>query len=87
MSDPIKYPELKYPWQKLVFEVFVEFDAALSGDKTKAAEYALLTRLRDPTPPDTDERTALNDALRALRVLFPHEVKSKPELSDEEVSE
>lgn len=87
MSDPIKYPELKYPWQKLVFDVFVEFDAESLPAKVQAAERALLDRLRDPTAKDRDERDALNDALRALRVLFPHEVKSKQELSDKEVSE
>jgi hypothetical protein len=84
MSDPNAYPELKYPWQKLVFDVFVEFNADRLNDKVKVAECALLARLRDHTPPDKDEYDALNDALRALRVLFPHIVKSKQERSDEE---
>jgi len=79
MSDPIKYPELKYPWQKLVFDVFVEFDSENLPAKVQAAERALLDRLRDPTAKDRDERDALNDALRALRVLFPHAMKSKEE--------
>lgn len=83
MSEP-EYPELKYPWQKLVFDVFVELRPERLADKVSVAERALLARLRDPVPPDKDERIALNDALRALRVLFPHAAKNKQETSDGE---
>jgi hypothetical protein len=62
---------LKYPWQQFVLDALTEFRPDGLPAKINAAERAISARLRDPNAPDVEESTALRDALRSLRVLFP----------------
>jgi len=71
------YPDLEYPWQELVLDVFMEFERL--SLKIDRAERAISRRLRETEEPalGAEERTALYDALRALRVMSPQ--KSEPQ--------
>ena len=71
MPDNKPQPEVKYPWQQLVLDAFLEFRPDALPLKINAAERAIAARLREPNLPDLEEATALRDALRSLRVLFP----------------
>ena len=71
MLDVYGYPELRYSWQKAVFDVFTEFDPDSLPDRVKTAERAIAARLKQNGSPDPDERSAISDALRALKVLLP----------------
>ncbi|PYU23798.1 MAG: hypothetical protein DMG30_10665 [Acidobacteria bacterium] len=72
MSDGIKYP-----WQQPVLDAFLAPSNSLPL-KISIAEGAIAARLTDPQQTDLTERIALNDALRALRVLL-EETKRRPE--------
>lgn len=61
--------KLKYPWQQAVADAFQAPVDSLAV-KIDVAEKTISARLRDPSPTDHEERLALNDALRALRVLM-----------------
>lgn len=61
----------KYSWQQFVLDAFTEFRPELLPLKVNAAERAISARLCEPNPPDTEESTAIRDALRSLRLLFP----------------
>jgi hypothetical protein len=65
------YPVLEYPWQQLVLDAFMELE--LLSLKIDRAERAISKRLRETETPalGAEERTALYDALRALRVMSP----------------
>lgn len=63
------YPDLKYPWQQLILDAYLEFDPVRLPLKVNQAERAISKRLREPHA--VQEQTALYDALRALRVLSP----------------
>jgi hypothetical protein len=71
MAETNKSPNLKYSWQKDVFEVFQECKPEDLPGKVRLAECAIAMRLCDPSPPSQDERDALNDALKALQVFYP----------------
>lgn len=76
-SDPCPmYPNFNYPWQRLVFDAFVELDPVSLRSKVNKAERALRKRLRNPHP-TLHERTALHDALREMQVLFPQNSKQQ----------
>jgi hypothetical protein len=74
-------------WQKPYQEALLEFDPEKLKDKVIAAENAIFLRFQELAGVNgqaTDERVALNDALRALRILqvdrldypkFPNEKK------------
>jgi len=47
----------------------MEFRAEFLADKITAAEQAISARLSDPTPTNDEERLALEDSLKSLRVL------------------
>jgi hypothetical protein len=64
-------PELKYPWQQFVMDAFMELQPDSLPAKINAAERAISARLCEPNTPDIEESTALRDAPRSLRVLFP----------------
>jgi hypothetical protein len=68
---PEQGPAVKYPWQQLVLDAFVELRPESLPAKINAAERAISARLCEPNTPDMEESTALRDALRSLRVLFP----------------
>jgi DNA-binding NarL/FixJ family response regulator len=59
----------KHPWQQTVVEAFQSRRDSLSA-KINVAERAIATRLRDADQPDAEERLALKDALRSLKVLL-----------------
>jgi len=65
------HPDLEYAWQQLLLNAFMEFNPVNLKSEANKAERAIRERLSDPTP-TLRERTALYDALRALRVLSPH---------------
>jgi hypothetical protein len=79
MLDTNEYPELKYPWQRAVLDVFREFDPDGLPAKINIAEHAIADRLGDGTTPDESEYTAIGDAQRALQFLFPKRVEHKQE--------
>ncbi len=68
---PEQEAEVKYPWQQFVMDAFVELRPESLPAKINAAERAISARLCEPNTPDIEERIALRDALRSLRVLFP----------------
>jgi hypothetical protein len=72
MKDPRdeSNPEIKYPWQQAVFDAFVEFRPEVLPMKVNAAQRAVAAGLTDLDPLEIDERIALQDALRSLRVLI-----------------
>jgi len=72
MSD-----EIRYSWQQSVLDAFLAPRDFLPP-KVNIAEQAIAARLTDPQQTDLTERIALNDALRALRVLL-QEAKRRPE--------
>lgn len=76
MSD-----EIKFPWQQFVLDAFLAPQNSLPA-KINIAEKAIAARLKDEQQPDLDERIALKDALRALRVLLG-EAKPKPSRPDD----
>jgi hypothetical protein len=61
---------LRYPWQHLAAEAFTESNASLLPKRINAAERAISARLLDPTATEKHERTALREALAALRKLI-----------------
>jgi hypothetical protein len=65
-------PTLKYPWQQLVLDAFMEPHAENSLHKIDLAERAISTRLLDPAPCELDERLAVGESLLALRRLLAH---------------
>ena len=70
MPEHEPQPAVKYPWQQLVLDAFMEVRPESLPAKINAAERAISARLCDPNAPDLQESTALRDALRSLRVLF-----------------
>jgi hypothetical protein len=61
--------KLNYPWQQAVVDAFqAPLDSLVV--KINVADKTISARVRDPNPTDHEERIALNDALRALRVLM-----------------
>lgn len=77
MSETNKYPTIRYPWQRPVLDVFREFEPESLPAKIYIAERAIADRLRNGTPPDEFELTAIEDAHRALHLLFPGRVDRK----------
>lgn len=79
MPDEAKYAELKYPWRRFVVDAFMELRHERLLLKINAAERAVSARLCDPTPADNEERFALKDALRRLRILMSEQEKKRNE--------
>jgi hypothetical protein len=73
---------LKYPWQRLVVEAFLERRPDRLPRKVSIAERGLSTRLLDPEPFDADERIAIGEALLALRRLIRELVDPTAEKED-----
>jgi hypothetical protein len=73
------YPDLKYPWQQLILDAYLEFDPVRLLLKVNQAERSISKRLREPQEPAPafEEQTALYDALRALRVLSPDKAEQQ----------
>jgi hypothetical protein len=61
--------EIEYPWQRAVLDAFLVPHDALPT-KINAAQKAISARLIEPQQPDFIERIAIDDALRALKVLL-----------------
>jgi hypothetical protein len=70
MPDRSAVPQMKYPWQKAVFEALVEYDFEKVPPKIGAAERAISERLVEG-PGELDEQVALRDSSAALRLIFP----------------
>ena len=70
------YGWLKYPWQDSVADAFASTLDLLPA-KINVAERAIAARLKDPEEPSSEERVALNEALRALRQLTSETQPSK----------
>jgi len=66
-------PRLKYPWQRSVLNAFTEGRTDELPLKIDVAEHAILARLCELTPAESDERTALQDALSNLGLVFTHQ--------------
>jgi hypothetical protein len=79
MLETNEYPELKYPWQRAVLDVFREFGPDHLPAKINIAEDAIANRLGDGITPDEFECTAIGDAQRALQFLFPKRVERRQE--------
>lgn len=71
MSKTGPNPEFKYPWQQLVSDAFMESRSEYLPGRINAAEQAISARLLKAGPTELDERSALREALRALRALLP----------------
>jgi CheY-like chemotaxis protein len=67
LSPDLKY---KYPWQKAVLEILLEYQGEHISEKLIAAERAVTKRLLERIE-DPEERLALQDGLSALRLVFP----------------
>lgn len=76
-SPNVPQPSLKYPWQQLVFDAFMEPDAGKTPWKINLAERAISVRLRDFSSCELDERVALREALLALHRLLPQMVQGE----------
>lgn len=63
---------LKYPWQQLVLDAFMEPHQENLLTKINLAERAISSRLVDPSPCALDERLAVGESLLALRRLLAH---------------
>jgi hypothetical protein len=68
---PEQEPAVKYPWQQLVLDALIELRPECIPLRVTAAERAISARLCEDGTPEIEERIALRDALRSLRVLFP----------------
>jgi hypothetical protein len=79
MSD-----EIKYPWQQCVLDAFLALPDSLAA-KINIAERVIAARLMDSQQADLDERIALKDALRALKVLC-EELRPNPERKRQNVA-
>jgi hypothetical protein len=66
-------PHLKYPWQHVVLDAFIN----LLPRKLKAAKRVICARLHDSRTTDFDEQFALQDALGSLRILLPPRKQSR----------
>ena len=62
---------LKYPWQQAVVDAFMELRPERLPEKIEIAVRTLTKRLSDPQQLDLDEKSALRDALHALRAFLP----------------
>jgi hypothetical protein len=82
VSEIIPNPAVKYPWQQDLLDAFLELRPEFLPLKINAAEQAISARLCDPDPPDLDERVALRDALRSLRILLDEDSGPAKESGD-----
>jgi hypothetical protein len=60
--------EIKYPWQQALLDAFIASSESLPG-KIDLAERAIAARISTGHQLELAERIALDDALRALRLL------------------
>lgn len=60
---------LKYPWQQVMLDAFLEMRPRFLPGKINAAERAIAAKLSDPQQLELDERLALRDALQSLHSL------------------
>jgi hypothetical protein len=62
--------DLRYPWQRLVFDAFREPHLEKAPLRINVAERAISERLVDPNPFELAERLAIGEALLSLRRLL-----------------
>lgn len=82
----VPLPNLQYPWERLVFDAFLEPNRQNLPRKMNIAERAISARLLDSAPSELDEHIALREALLALRRLLCEmdtEHRDEPEETDE----
>lgn len=77
---------LKYSWQKLVVNAFLEPHPENLPLKINLAERALSSRLLDPAPFDLEERLALGEALLALRRLLRELFELQESAEEEDIA-
>ena len=82
--------QLKYPWQQLVLDAFMEPSSTKILYKIGAAERALAARIGGVTVPGSEEHVAIGEALLALRRLIS-QLQSKatsraPKENEEEIA-
>jgi hypothetical protein len=66
-------------WHKIYEAALLELDSNKMHERICDARHAILDRAEEIlTAPATDERSALNDALQALRVLEQASAREKP---------
>ena len=66
---PVTAVYIKYRWQRSVLDAFLALPESLPS-KINTAERAISVRLMERVEPPVEERLALHDALRALRILI-----------------
>jgi hypothetical protein len=71
MADGDMILHLRYPWQHVLLDAFLEFNPDQLPAKIRAAQGVISARLYDVSPNDVDERIALSDAMRSLNALEP----------------
>ena len=69
MSEEPPDPNLRYPWQQAVFDALREYRPDQKHSKRIAANLAISERLRQ-RPQETLELLALQDAMRAMQIVF-----------------
>jgi hypothetical protein len=79
-------PTLKYPWQQLVLDAFMEPHAENVLPKIDLAERAISNRLLEPATCELDERLAVGESLLALRRLLAHIASSQSPTSKADVA-
>lgn len=65
--------EVKYPWQQVLLDAFMEFDPERLPSKISKAQRVISERLFQVDALDLYERLALRDAMQSLRVLLASE--------------
>jgi len=70
---------LKYPWQQLVLDAFLEPHPKILLRKIAIAEHAISTRVIDPAPFELDERMAVTELLPVLQRLLGESADPKEE--------
>lgn len=74
----------KYAWQQFVSDACNESRPEYLPRKVSEAEHTLSRRLRDMTPTERDESTALKEALETLRKLLPERPEREYESDKDE---
>ena len=68
--------QIKYSWQQVVVEAFLESQPELVQSKVTIAEQAVTQRLLE-NPTDVKEQLALQNALIALRMFTPRKEREE----------
>ena len=78
-AEATRNPPVKYPWQRAVTEASTETRSEYLPGKVNAAECAISARLCDVTPINSEEHSAIREALAFLQYLLPNRAEPKEE--------